>query len=129
LGLDRIEWRDRTHVLATAATVMRQVLIDEVRRAKAMKRGGREHHTRLTSAGDVPADGREDIVDIEALDAALTALHAVAPDRAHIVELRYFAGLTVEEIATHLDVSDRTIKRQWRAARLWLLDYIRDANN
>jgi RNA polymerase sigma factor (TIGR02999 family) len=124
LGLERIEWKDRTHFLATAATVMRQVLIDEVRRAKALKRGGREVHTRLTSAGDVSADGGDDSVDIEALDAALGALQAVAPDRAAIVEMRYFAGLTVEEIAAYLGVSERTVKRQWSAARIWLLDHI-----
>lgn len=124
LGLERMEWRDRTHFLATAATVMRQVLIDEVRRAKSLKRGGREVHTRLTSAGDLVAESQDDAVEIESLDAALTALQMISPERARIVEMRYFAGLTIEEIAGYLDVSDRTIKRQWRAARAWLLDHI-----
>lgn len=116
LRLDRINVRDRTHFLALSARVMRQVLIDEVRRAKAKKR---RQPGLLTLWPDGETDGT---LDVEDLDRALTELQQVSPERAHLVELRFFAGLTVEEIAEHLGESESTVKRRWRAARAWLLE-------
>lgn len=116
MGLTRMSWKDRAHFLATAARVMRQVLLDEVRRALALKRQPPVLQTRWPEPQDGPA------VDIQALDAALTQLSTISPERARIVELRFYVGLTIEEIAETLGVSDRTVKRQWRTARAWLLE-------
>lgn len=119
MRLDRMRFNDRAHFLATAAHIMRQVLLDEVRKA----RSGKRQHQRVTTsiAADMPA---AIMVDFEDLDAALTRLSSVSPDYARIVELRFFVGLTIEEIAEVDGVSDSTVKRQWRAARAWLLDQL-----
>lgn len=114
MRLDRMEVRDRTHFLALSAQVMRQVLIDEVRRAKAKKRQAPGVLTLW------PDDGGA--LDLEDLDAALHDLQQVSPERARLVELRFFAGLTIEEIAAHFGESESTVKRRWRAARAWLLE-------
>ena len=116
MKLEQMEWRDVTHFLATAARVMRQALLDEVRRVMAQKR------TPLPLLTVWPdATPTEMGFDIESLDAALARLEIISPERARIVELRFFAGLTIEEIAREVDSSERTVKRQWRAARAWLL--------
>ncbi len=114
LKLDRIAWNDCIHFLAVAATVMRQVLLDEVRKARALKR----HAPTLQTLWP---DSDRAALDIEALDEALTALHGVSPERAALVEMRFFGGLTAAEIALVQGTSERTVKRQWRAARAWLL--------
>lgn len=116
IKLERMSWNDVTHFLATAAHVMRQVLLDEVRAARAQKR---QPVPSLTLWPD--AMPSEPPVDVEALDLALSRLETISPERARIVELRFYTGLTVEEIAQVCGVSDRTVKRQWRAARAWLL--------
>lgn len=113
LKIDRIALKDRTHFLALSAKVMRQVLLDEVRRARAKKRQAPV----LTLWPDDSA-----AVDIEALDVALVELAEVSPERARLVELRFYAGLTVEEIAEHQGESASTVKRRWRASRAWLLE-------
>jgi RNA polymerase sigma factor (TIGR02999 family) len=114
LRLERIDWKDHVHFLAVAATVMRQALLDEVRKARALKRSAPTLATRWP-------DSAREVIDLEALDDALRKLQAISPERARVVELRFFAGLTVEEIAQTQGISDRTVKRQWRAARAWLL--------
>ncbi len=116
LNLDRMEWRDRAHFLATAATIMRQALIDEVRRFRAAKRQTPPVITTLFDPGVSTMD-----LDIERLDAALRELAQVDPQRARLVELRFFAGLTVEETAEVLGLSSATVKRRWDASRAWLL--------
>jgi RNA polymerase sigma factor (TIGR02999 family) len=115
IRLERMSWNDVPHFLATAARVMRQVFLDEVRRAKAQKRQA----PALTLWPDAMSD--ETPFDIEALDAALVRLEAISPERARVVELRFYTGLSIEEIALACGISDRTVKRQWRAARAWLL--------
>jgi RNA polymerase sigma factor (TIGR02999 family) len=117
LGLERIQVQGHTHFLALSARVMRQTLIDEVRAFKARKRGGGQPVTLLV---DDMAPGVE-AFDPEILDDLLRRLEAVDPDRARVVELRFFAGLTMEEIAEFLGVSERTVQRRWRGARAWLL--------
>lgn len=116
MALNRIAIKDRAHFLALSATVMRQTLIDEVRRARA---GKRQAPGVLTMW---PQQEREQPVDIEALDHALRDLASISPERARVVELRFFAGLTVEEIAAQAGESESTIKRRWRSARAWLLE-------
>jgi RNA polymerase sigma factor (TIGR02999 family) len=116
LKLDRMEWKDRAHFLATAATVMRQALLDEVRRFRADKRQAPPIMTTLIDPGVSTVD-----LDLERLDTSLTRLNQVSPDRARLVELRFFVGLTIEETADVLGSSAATVKRQWDASRAWLL--------
>ncbi len=124
IKLERMRFQDINHFLATAARVMRQVLLDEVRRARAQKRQAPAVLTLWPDA--VPT---ETGFDIEALDAALDRLQAVSPERARVVELRFYTGLSMEEIAQVSGVSDRTVKRQWRAARAWLLNELQSARS
>jgi RNA polymerase sigma factor (TIGR02999 family) len=116
LRLDRMEFADRTHFLATAATVMRQALLDEVRRFRAQKR---QSPVKVTTWLE-PGVGTMEL-DLEILDRSLTRFAEVSPDRARLVELRFFAGLTIDETAGALGISPATVKRQWDAARAWLL--------
>lgn len=113
-GYKQLSPDDRTHFLSLSARMMRQILIDEIRRQRANKRQAPESHTRWPG-------GSGGAVDLEALDAALTKLEEIAPDRAQLVERRFFAGLSIEEIALMDGVSESTVKRQWRAARAWLV--------
>jgi RNA polymerase sigma-70 factor (ECF subfamily) len=111
------EWRNRTHFFGIAANLMRQVLVDHARARGAVKRGGGAHRVTLTGI----ADERDTLaIDFTALDAALTTLAAMDPTQARIVELRFFAGLTIEETAELLALSPATIKREWATARAWL---------
>lgn len=117
LRLDRMQLRDRTHFLALSARVMRQVLLDEVRRHRAAKRRPPVETLWFDPEGGSPA-----LIDMEAFDEALKALAEIDAERARIVELRFYAGLTLEEIADSQDLSLSTVKRRWRAARAWLAD-------
>lgn len=119
-GIDRIEWADRAHFVRFAARLMREVLVDHARRVQAVKRDGGE---RVALTGlDVPDGDADAGVDTVAIDAALTRLEAIDADKARVVELRYFGGLTLEETAAAMDVSLATVKRHWQAARIWLYD-------
>lgn len=109
---DRVEFQNREHFLCFSALVMRQVLIDEVRKHKAAKR--------LRPAVDAPGYSSLATERLTLLQQALQKLAVVAPDYAELVSRRYFGGLTLEEIAELDGVSIRTIKRRWRAARNWL---------
>lgn len=117
LGIDRMHWRDRQHLLAMAARMMRRVLIDYADRRRAQKRGG----------GSAPVTLDEALLAVEthvdelrALDEALARLEAVNPRHSQVVECRFFAGLSVEETAELLELSPATVKRDWVAARAWL---------
>ncbi len=112
-----VDWQDRLHFLAVASRTMRRVLVDIARGHAATKRGSRVAHVALNS--DMPQDG-PDVVDLVALDVALEKLAAVDLRRVRVVELRFFAGLTVEEAAQVLQVSPDTVARDWRLARAWL---------
>jgi RNA polymerase sigma factor (TIGR02999 family) len=114
----RVEWRDRAHFFAVSASLMRRILVDFARRRRYQKRGGGAVMIALDE-DDIP--GPQPGPDIVALDAALEALAAFDPRAASIVELRFFGGLTVEETAEVVGVSPRTIKREWAAAKAWLL--------
>jgi RNA polymerase sigma factor (TIGR02999 family) len=114
----RMQWRDRAHFFAVSAQVMRRILVDHARRHN-VKRGRGVQHVSLDEVAVVAAspDAQTDLV---ALDAALMALADIDPRKAQIVEMRFFGGLTVEEIGEVLSVSTGTIKRDWRAAKAWL---------
>jgi RNA polymerase sigma factor (TIGR02999 family) len=117
-----VDWRNRAHFYAIAATVMRRVVIDYLRQRSADKRGGDVLFVPIDdlAGDDTPATG--DPVDWLAVDQALNELAALDADSARVVELRLFSGLSVEEIASVLDSSTATVGRQWRFARTWLAD-------
>jgi RNA polymerase sigma factor (TIGR02999 family) len=108
-------FKDRGHFLAAAATAMRRILIDNARRRRSRKRGGGLRRRRLEG---IAAPGPDE--ELLALDAALEKLASQDPQKARLVELRYFAGLTGEEAAAALDISPSTADRHWAYARAWL---------
>jgi len=111
--------RDRMHFYSTAARAMRLVLLDDARRRLREKRGGGRAPVSLQTI-EAAGPSLRSPEELIALDAALTELDAAAPELAQIVDWRFFAGLSVEEIASVREVSDRTVRRQWRAARAFL---------
>jgi RNA polymerase sigma factor (TIGR02999 family) len=113
----RASWENRAQFFAVAAQIMRRILVDHARAQVAAKRGGTSPRVSLTEAGDV---GVEPALEVLAVDDALTQLVQLDPDQARIVELRFFSGLTVDETAHVMEVSPRTIKREWRLAKAWL---------
>ena len=115
-----VDWQNRGHFFAIAAQVMRRILVDHARRQLRDKRGGGAVHVALEDAAAVPQDTPVDAVDTLALNVALDKLEKLDPDQARIVEMRFFGGLTLEEIGEVLKVSTGTIKRDWRAAKAWL---------
>lgn len=114
--LDRIAWRDRSHFLAMAARVMRQVLVDAARKRNAWKRDGGMQVTLSGLASSDPGLS----TDVLQLHEALERLAEIDPQRAELVELRYFGGLTIDETAELLGSSPATVKRNWDVARGWL---------
>lgn len=116
LNLDNLDFQNKAHFLALASNVMRRVLVDHARSAKAAKRPGGHQQVELTSQLQVPAQP----IDILALNSALEALATFDKRQAQVVEMRFFAGLSFEEIAEVLGISVRTAKRDWSMARAWL---------
>lgn len=116
-GQENFSWQDRAHFYAVCAQVMRHILIDHARAQQRDKRGGGAIHVSLDEAA-VLAGGQE--TDFLALDEALSALEAFDPQKGRIVELRYFAGLGIEETAEVLQISPTTVRREWRRAKAWL---------
>jgi RNA polymerase sigma factor (TIGR02999 family) len=119
-------WVNRAHFFAVAAEMIRRVLVDRARARHACKRGGAAVHVELRDA-DVAQRPRE--LDLLALDEVLDDLAAQDPRQARIVEMRYFGGLTFEEIAGALGSSATAVKRDWSTARLWLLWRLRDGGS
>jgi RNA polymerase sigma factor (TIGR02999 family) len=114
---DRVEWKTRAHFMAVAARTMRRILVDHARRRNAAKRGGGKKVTLVEGL----AFNEQRPLDLVALDEALAKLAVIDGRQSSVVELRFFGGLAVEEIADVLDVSTATVKRDWRFARAWLL--------
>jgi RNA polymerase sigma factor (TIGR02999 family) len=117
VGSDRLTLNDRTHFFAVAARLMRQILVDHARRKLATKRGGAL--TRI-DLDDISPVSQTSIVDVIALDQALDALSARDARQCHVVELRFFAGLSIDETAEAIGVSAATVEREWTMARAWL---------
>jgi RNA polymerase sigma-70 factor (ECF subfamily) len=111
------KWGSRAHFFAVASKAMRQILINHAERRAAAKRGGDRQKLTL-SEGLVPAPQRD--IDLLALDEALTKLAALSERMGRVVELRFFGGLTVQEVAHVLHVSKRTVEGDWQTARAWL---------
>jgi RNA polymerase sigma factor (TIGR02999 family) len=112
-----VAWRSRAHFLAVAAEIMRRILVDQARAHRTAKRSGR--WTRVTLDGSL-ATARPDDVDLLDLDSALTELAVLDARKSRIAELRFFGGLSLEEAGHVLQVSPRTVERDWEAARAWL---------
>ena len=117
LAGNEINWKSRTHFFAIAAQVMRRILVDYARQRNAAKRGGGAVVLQLDEKLTL-ADDQCDL--ITGIDAALERLARLSPRQAKVVEMRFFSGLSEEEIADVLGVSSRTIKRDWTIARAWL---------
>ncbi len=118
VGVTHVEWHARAQFFAIAAQMMRRILVDAARARGSQKRGGIAPKLNIDEiAGLSPATDRS----ILALDEALTAFSQVAPRQAKVVELRYFGGLTEEEIVGALEISPRTVRRDWNLAKAWLL--------
>jgi RNA polymerase sigma factor (TIGR02999 family) len=114
----QVSWRDRAHFLGVAAQIMRNILVDHARRRQSEKRGG--GLTRVTLSRALAASIEENTIDVLQLDEALTRLEAIFPQQSRLVELRYFAGMTIEQTAEAMQLSPATVKREWSMARAWL---------
>lgn len=119
-GQREVDWQNRGHFFAIAAQMMRRILVDHARRNLREKHGGDAVHVALDDAVNVAGARAVDAVDALALDRALTKLERLDPEQGRIVELRFFAGLTVEETAAALGTSPATVKREWAFAKGWL---------
>lgn len=120
LGADQQpEWKSRAQFFAAAAEAMRRILIDSARRRLAQRRGGRVEHVNVD---DIDVAGEGDDARVLRVNDALEKLAIVEPEKASLVKLRYFAGLTVEEAADALHIAEPTARRWWVYARAWLLN-------
>jgi RNA polymerase sigma factor (TIGR02999 family) len=117
VGEREMEWQSRAHFLAVAAQLMRFILVDHCRRKNYLKRGAAAPHLPLDDALDVSHERGAALV---ALDDALARLEQIDPRKSKIAELKYFGGLTADEIGQALRVSEKTILREWRLTKAWL---------
>jgi RNA polymerase sigma-70 factor (ECF subfamily) len=126
VDVSKVDWQHRAHFFAIAAQIMRRILLDRARRRVAAKRGGAAKKVNLDEAPDVGSGRAREII---ALDDALNALAKIDPRKARVVELRFFAGLSVEETAEVVQISSVTVMRDWKLARAWLLAELSDGPN
>lgn len=122
VDVTKVEWRDRAQFFAMAAQMMRRILVDAARARGSDKRGGRTPRVNLDETAVFSSEPDRSMV---ALDEALTEFSRVAPRQAKVVELRYFGGLTEQEIVEVLKISPRTVRRDWDLARAWLVRELR----
>lgn len=113
----KVQWQNRAHFFGIAAHIMRRILLNYARDQNRLKRGGRKIHVSLSEALVMPAEKDREII---ALNDALTRLEAIDERKGKVVELRYFGGLTVPEVAEVLKVSEITVMRDWAFAKAWL---------
>jgi RNA polymerase sigma factor (TIGR02999 family) len=124
-GQEGFEWQNRAHFFAVCAQVMRHILIDHARAHARDKRGGAAVQVPLEDALLINGQPPEHFL---ALDEALRILESVDPQKGRLVELRYFGGLSIEETAEVLDISPRTVRREWRRAKAWLYRMITEGS-
>lgn len=122
----QVKWQNRAHFFGIAANIMRRILVDYARQHKAEKRGGDAEKMPLEEEIVIVASGKS--AELLALDEALETLAEIDPQKSKIVELRYFGGLSVEETAEVLGVSEITVKRHWRMAKAWLYGQLSNTN-
>ena len=121
-GNDDPRWQNRAHFFGAAAEAMRRILIDNARRKKALRHGGGQQRLDVQQI-EIAAPATED--QLLAIDEGLTKLEAEHPEKARLVKLRYFTGLSIEESARALGISEATAKRWWAYARAWLFSEIK----
>jgi RNA polymerase sigma factor (TIGR02999 family) len=119
---DRIDWKDRNHFYAVASRAMRQVLVGRAIARKAIKRGDSAEHVSVDDFIPMSEDRADELI---ALDEGLDELSRFSPRLAQVVDLRYFGGFSIAEAAEVLGVSEATVNRDWRVARVWLFDFIK----
>ena len=117
VGQTRVDWQGRAHFLAIAARIMRQILVDHARRHRAARRGGNRHRITLDDNLLIESDRN---VDLLALEDALTKLTKLDPCQAEMIELRFFGGLSIVEVAKVIGKSKRSVEREWTMIRAWL---------
>jgi RNA polymerase sigma-70 factor, ECF subfamily len=117
-----VDWNGRAHFIGFAAHVMRRVLVDYARARNAEQRGGGLERVEMQEQFFIAEDRLEQVAQI---DEALSRLEKTSPRQARVVELRYFGGLSIEQIASVLGIAPRSVKRDWALARLWLFDELR----
>ena len=117
IGWNDVRWQNRAHFFGVAAQLMRKILVDFARAQRRTKRGGGRFETTLDEGCVYRQERTRDLLVV---DEALTRLEQLDPRKGHIVELKFFGGLTEEEIAAVLNISDRTVRREWNLARAWL---------
>lgn len=117
VNYDRVDWQGKTHFYAAGAEAMRRILVDHARRKLRKKRGERPQRVELTDRLHITS---KDETDVLALEAALEKLEKVDSHQARIVELRFYGGLTVQEVADTMALSKRTVEREWTMIRAWL---------
>jgi RNA polymerase sigma factor (TIGR02999 family) len=117
IDTSQVQWQNRAHFFAVSANLMRRILVDFARSQGNLKRGGGAQHISLEQALEISTDRSAELV---ALDDALKTLATMNSRQSQIVELRYFGGLSEEEVATVLKISTRTVRRDWSLARAWL---------
>ncbi|EGF27758.1 ECF-type sigma factor [Rhodopirellula baltica] len=120
---DHVDWQGKTHFFAIGATVMRRILVDHARRTQAQKRGGGWIRRQLDDEVTFLLDQDDDVV---ALDELLLQLASLSPRQARVVELRFFGGLGMKEIAAELNLGLRTVEKEWAMARAWMRRELRD---
>jgi len=119
IDYSRMEWNGRAHFLAVAATAMRRILVDHARGHRSLKRGGAVRHVSIDSV-ELGTEDRADL--LIAVDEALSRLKEIDSRQAQVVECRFFGGMTEEETAIALGVTDRTVRRDWVKAKGWLIN-------
>ena len=117
IDASQVQWQNRAHFFAVSAQLMRRILVDFARSRKSLKRGAEAQQVTLDDSLEVSSERGADLI---ALDDALNTLGVMNPRQSQIVELRYFGGLSEEEIAEALKISPRTVRRDWSLARAWL---------
>lgn len=123
---NRVNWQDRNHFFAVSAQLMRRILVDFARKKNSQKRGGDHLIVTLDERVENLAETGTDMV---ALDETLSRLAEFSPRQSRVIELRFFAGLNEQQIAEVLDISARTVRRDWQIARAWLFRELRSDNN
>ena len=119
----QVQWQNRAHFIGVAAQMMRRILVDHAKSHNRAKRGGGAQRVSLDEALAVSDERANDLIE---LDSALTALATFDDRKSRVVEMRYFGGLTVEETAEVLKVSEMTVAREWKLAKAWLYTHIED---
>jgi RNA polymerase sigma factor (TIGR02999 family) len=119
---DKRQWNDRTHFFAAAAESMRRILVDNARRKRAERHGGRQQRVEMPEIASATLENDDKIL---AVNDALEKFAVLDPEKAELVKLRYFVGMTIEQAADALGISERTAKRFWAFARAWLQEEIK----